>query len=70
MSFRIPNDPCLFDPLAFRIHLARTSTDGFKRDRLPVFEQLIDGRFDQIDGPLLPGLMVLFQPGTLLLWRN
>jgi hypothetical protein len=70
MGLRIANDRRLFDALALRVHFGGTGADGLKRDRLPFFEQLIDGRLDQAYRPLAPGLVVLLQPRTagVLLW--
>jgi len=69
VGFRVANDRCLFDTLAFRVHLAGPGADGLKRDRLPLLEQLIDGVLDQSHRALAPGLVVLLQPravGVLL----
>ncbi len=55
MRFLIPKNPGFLDTMAFRVHLGRTGTDGFKRDRLPISKQTINRRFYQINCPLPPG---------------
>ncbi len=59
MRFFIPKNPGFLDTMAFRVHLGRTGTDGFKRDRLPISKQTINRRFYQINCPLPPGFMIL-----------
>lgn len=59
MRFFIPKNPCFLDAMAFRVHLGRTGTDGFKRDRLPISKQTINCRFYQINCPLPSSFMIL-----------
>ena len=65
MGLRIADDPGLLDALALRIQFARAETDRLKGDRFPLLKQPIDGRFDEINRVLSPGLVVALQPGTI-----